>query len=48
MGEKIIEEIENHLLDYNYNVNDDTYMKDNHNIRLSHYGGHITITTTFN
>ena len=48
MGEKIIEEIENHLLDYNYNVNDDTYMKDNHNIRLSNYGGHITITTTFN
>ena len=49
MGEKIIEEIENHLLDYNYNVSDDTsYRKDNHEIRLSNYDGYITITTTFN
>ena len=48
MEEKIIEEIENHLLDYNYNVIDNDYTKDNHNIQVSSYEDHITITTTFN
>ena len=47
MGEKIIEKIENHLLDYNYNVDDSFYLKDNHKIQVSEDNNTIKITTIF-